>query len=71
MSLEVSADVPITLIKYVKRTLEVFVSDDGTTERFLAEDPYILSQQPQSLLCIPIINQGKLMGIIYLENHVT
>ncbi|AHJ27091.1 AAA family ATPase [Nodularia spumigena CS-584] len=71
MSLELSADVPVPLIKYVKRTLEVFVSDDAKTVTFLAEDTYILTQQPQSLLCIPIINQGKLLGIIYLENNLT
>ncbi|HYW19021.1 MAG TPA: AAA family ATPase [Nodularia sp. (in: cyanobacteria)] len=71
MSLELSEDVPITLIKYVKRTLEVFVTDDAQTVTFLEEDTYILTQQPQSLLCIPIINQGKLLGIIYLENNLT
>ncbi|MEA5580303.1 AAA family ATPase [Nodularia harveyana UHCC-0300] len=71
MRLEVSADVPITLINYVKRTLEVSVIDDATNVTSLAGDRYILSQQPQSLLCIPIINQGKLLGIIYLENNLT
>ncbi len=71
INLELSDDIPITLVKYVKRTLEVFVSDDATTLTFLAEDTYILTQQPQSLLCIPIINQGKFLGIIYLGNHLT
>ncbi len=69
--LELSRDVPITLIQYVKRTLEVFVTDDAKSVTFLAGDRYILREQPQSLLCIPIINQGKLLGIIYLENHLT
>ncbi|MDB9375134.1 ATP-binding sensor histidine kinase [Nodularia sphaerocarpa] len=71
INLELSEDVPITLVKYVKRTLEVFVTDDAKTVTFLAGDRYILSQQPQSLLCMPIIHQGKLLGIIYLENHLT
>jgi signal transduction histidine kinase len=30
----------------------------------------ILNQQPQSILCTPIINQGKLLGILYLENQL-
>ncbi|TVP60296.1 MAG: GAF domain-containing protein [Nodularia sp. (in: Bacteria)] len=71
MRLELSHDVPITLIQYVKRTLEVFVTDDAKTVTSLAGDRYILTHQPQSLLCIPIINQGKLLGIIYLENNLT
>ncbi|NER32032.1 MAG: GAF domain-containing protein, partial [Symploca sp. SIO1C4] len=35
------------------------------------DDPYILEHQPKSVLCAPILNQGKLIGIIYLENNLT
>ncbi|OCQ88969.1 serine/threonine protein kinase [Nostoc sp. MBR 210] len=68
---ESSNDIPITLIKYVNRIKEVFVVDDAKTVDFLAEDRYIISEKPKSLLCIPIINQGKLLGILYLENSLT
>ncbi|BAY25803.1 multi-sensor signal transduction multi-kinase [Calothrix sp. NIES-2100] len=71
IGVESSKDVPITLIQYVKRTKEVFVVDDAQTVTFLAGDRYIILEKPKSLLCIPIINQGKLLGIIYLENHLT
>ncbi|WP_066423620.1 ATP-binding sensor histidine kinase [Anabaena sp. 4-3] len=71
ISLENSQDIPVTLINYVKRTKEIFVSDDAKTVAFLASDRYILKQKPQSLYCIPIINQGKLLGILYLDNHLT
>ena len=69
--LESSCDVPITLINYVKDTKEIFVIDDAKTVDFLIGDRYIVRQQPKSLLCIPIINQGKLLGILYLENNLT
>jgi predicted ATPase/tRNA A-37 threonylcarbamoyl transferase component Bud32 len=69
--LESSYDVPITLINYVKRSLEIFVTDDANTVAFLGGDRYIVREQPQSILCIPIINQGKLIGILYLENDLT
>jgi predicted ATPase/signal transduction histidine kinase/tRNA A-37 threonylcarbamoyl transferase component Bud32 len=69
--LESSYDVPVTLINYVKRTLEIFVIDDAKTVDFLVGDRYIESQQPKSLLSIPIINQGKLRLILYLENNLT
>ncbi|MDZ8239344.1 MAG: AAA family ATPase [Nostoc sp. ChiQUE01a] len=71
ISLESSYDVPITLINYVKRSREILVIDDAMAVSFLAADSYIICEQPKSLLSIPIINQGKLIGIIYLENNLT
>lgn len=70
-SLELNCDVPITLINYVKRTKEISVIDDARLEQFLASDRYIVERQPQSLLSIPILNQGKFLGILYLENNLT
>ncbi|MBE9052867.1 AAA family ATPase [Nostocales cyanobacterium LEGE 11386] len=69
--LEFSHDVPINLINYVQRNLEIFVTDDTKNVRFLAGDRYIIREQPKSLLCIPMIKKGKLLGILYLENHLT
>ncbi len=37
----------------------------------LENDPYIIRQQPKSLLCTPILNQGKLLGLLYLENNLS
>ncbi len=71
ISLSCSYDLPITLINYVKRTKERFVIDDAKLEEFIANDRYILHERPKSLLCIPILNQGKLIGILYLENNLT
>ncbi|MEH1933255.1 MAG: AAA family ATPase [Nostoc sp.] len=70
-SLESSYDVPITLINYVKRSREILVIDDAMAVYFLAADSYIINEEPKSLLSTPIINQGKLIGILYLENHLT
>ncbi|OKH45045.1 serine/threonine protein kinase [Calothrix sp. HK-06] len=69
--LESSDDIPITLINYVKRTLETLVIDDVKADTSIASDSYIIREKPKSILCIPIINQGKLIGIIYLENKLT
>ncbi|MGB3206650.1 MAG: GAF domain-containing protein, partial [Crinalium sp.] len=61
---------PQTIINYVERTREDLVlSYACQTERFLA-DPYILGHQIKSVLCTPILNQGKLIGILYLENNL-
>ncbi|BAZ29800.1 multi-sensor signal transduction multi-kinase [Cylindrospermum sp. NIES-4074] len=71
LCLESSKEVPITLINYVKRTGEILVIDDATVVTPLITEQYIIRQQPKSLLCIPISNQGKLLGILYLENNLT
>ncbi|BAY93172.1 MULTISPECIES: trifunctional serine/threonine-protein kinase/ATP-binding protein/sensor histidine kinase [unclassified Tolypothrix] len=69
--LESSDHVPITLINYVKRIQEILVIDDIKTQAAFALDIYITREEPKSILCIPIINQSKLLGIIYLENNLT
>ena len=69
--LDSTEKVPVRLINYVKRVKESIVIDNAETEKFLAVDSYILREQPKSILCMPIINQGKFFGILYLENRLT
>jgi len=66
-----SPDIPVTAINFVKRTNKTLAIDDVTVETMLAADPYIIRAQPKSILCTPIIDRGKLLGILYLENHLT
>jgi predicted ATPase/signal transduction histidine kinase len=68
--LEESEVVPLTLINYVKRTKETLIFDDASNQPRFASDPYIIQHQPQSLLCTPISERGKMMGILYLENNL-
>ncbi|MEH2358022.1 AAA family ATPase [Nostoc sp.] len=63
--------VPISLINYVKRTQEILVIDDIKNKAYFAVDNYIKREEPKSILCIPMLNQGKLLGLIYLENNLT
>ena len=62
--------IPLTLINYVKRTKETLIFDDASNQPRFASDPYIIQHQPQSLLCTPISERGKMMGILYLENNL-
>ncbi|WP_445638179.1 histidine kinase [Nostoc sp. DSM 114161] len=66
-----SPEVPRSLIYAVKRNLQPSVIIDTAMYSTLLADPYIMRQQPKSLLCMPIIHQGKLLGILYLENNLT
>ncbi|MEG4405323.1 AAA family ATPase [Microcoleus sp. MON2_D5] len=68
---ENSQQLPISLINYVARTQENVVLSDATCEGTFTADTYIVNQKPKSVLCTPIIHQGKLTGILYLENNLT
>lgn len=62
--------VPCSVINYVARTLEpVFLGDAATSSNF-SNDTYIESHKTKSLLCLPMINQGHLIGMVYLENNL-
>ncbi len=63
--------IPVTLINYVKRSLKTVVMDDATAANNFSFDPYLMQEQPKSVLCAPILNQGKLIGLLYLENGLT
>ena len=65
-----SQNLPATLINYVVRTQETVVVNDATHDERFQYDSYIISHKVKSALCIPIISQGDLISIIYLENNL-
>ncbi|UKO99531.1 ATP-binding sensor histidine kinase [Nostoc sp. UHCC 0870] len=69
--LENNPSVPVKLIHYVKNTLETVVIHDLKTDLPGMISNYLHQHQPKSVLCLPLINQGHLIGILYLENQVT
>ena len=64
-------ELPTALIYYVARTQQTVVLDDASSQNQFAADAYIQNHQPKSILCIPIINRGQFIGILYLENNLT
>ncbi|MBD2682833.1 MULTISPECIES: ATP-binding sensor histidine kinase [Nostoc] len=62
--------VPISLVTKVKRSLQPAVISNAVQDSLSIGDAYIQNQQPKSLLCSPILQQGKLLGIVYLENNL-
>ena len=68
--LEDSQDVANTLVLYVARTQENVVLNNAWVEGHFVRDPHINQQQTKSVLAMPLLNQGKLVGILYLENNL-
>ena len=65
-----SNELPLTIINYVQRTKEVVALSNACIEGIFINDPYIIKNNVKSILCIPIINKVKLIGILYLENNL-
>ncbi|MGD1702954.1 trifunctional serine/threonine-protein kinase/ATP-binding protein/sensor histidine kinase [Dapis sp. BLCC M229] len=63
--------VPIRLIQYVKNTQSVVLIDEAKTEIAGILEGYLLTYQPQSVLCVPLLHQGHLVAILYLEHLTT
>ena len=62
---------PELILHCVLRTRESVILEDAAARSAFGEDPYIRERQTRSILCLPLINQGKLNGVVYLENNLT
>ncbi|MEB3829706.1 trifunctional serine/threonine-protein kinase/ATP-binding protein/sensor histidine kinase [Phormidium sp. CCY1219] len=69
--LEERPDLPISVINYVARTEETVVLNDAVNEELFAEDSYITTHQPKSIVGVPVRDRGTLTGVLYLENRLT
>src|SRR5216684_4280139 len=65
------AALPESLVRYVMRTQETVMLDDASSQNPFSADPYIDQRRARSILSLPLINQGKLIAILYLENNLT
>ncbi|MEO1683826.1 MAG: AAA family ATPase [Cyanobacteria bacterium J06631_12] len=69
--LQQCSTLPKKVIQAAIRTQTVAVYDNLSTVLQFASEPYITEHQPKSALCLPINQQGKIIGILYLENNLT
>jgi len=61
---------PQAIISYVNRTGEsIILGDIQQADRF-SHDPYLQHHHPHSILCYPLLKQGDVIGIVYLENRL-
>jgi predicted ATPase/signal transduction histidine kinase len=64
------SDLPDSLLHYVIRTQESVILDDASTQNEFSQDEYVRQRRPRSVLCLPLVKQVKLVGILYLENSL-
>jgi predicted ATPase/signal transduction histidine kinase/DNA-binding response OmpR family regulator len=58
------------VLDYVKRSRKPIILGNAAEDPDFALDPYINQQQIKSLLCMPIIKQEELKGMLYIENNL-
>jgi PAS domain S-box-containing protein len=61
---------PESILRYVMRTHESVILDDASSTNPFSGDPYFLQNRVRSILCLPLLNQAKLSGALYLENNL-
>jgi GAF domain-containing protein len=65
-----TAELPESIIHYVARTQESVILDDASAQNPFSADTYIRRLRARSILCFPLINQAKLIAVLYLENSL-
>ncbi len=68
---ETAAMFPESVVRYVARTRKDVILDDATAGNPFSGDPYIAQRRARSIVCLPLVNQGRLNGILFLENNLT
>jgi len=66
----VSSTMPESILRYVTRTHESVILDDASSSNSFSADPYLVQNRVRSILCLPLLNQAKLLGVLYLENNL-
>jgi PAS domain S-box-containing protein len=64
------SELPVLVLEQVIRTKSRVILDDARGENAFAEDEYIGRKQARSLLCLPLLKQAELIGVLYLENSL-
>lgn len=62
---------PESILRYVVRTQQIVNLDDASKPNPFSSDPYVAKSRVRSVLCFPLVRQGELPAVLYLENGLT
>ena len=66
-----AADLPESVFRYALRTKEPVLLHDASGQSQFSTDEYLREHHAKSVLCLPIVKQTRLLGMLYLENNLT
>src|SRR5882757_4367082 len=61
---------PESVLHTVIRTRESVILDDALAQNPISGDEYLCQKRARSVLCLPLVKQAKLIGVLYLENNL-
>ena len=65
-----AVELPESIVRYAARTQESVILDDAAAQNPFSTDEYIREQRPRSVLCLPLVKQGVLVAVLYMENNL-
>ncbi len=65
------SEVPEAVLHTVIRTRASVILDDASAQNPFSGDGYFRDTHARSVLCLPMLKQAKLIGVLYLENNLT
>ena len=66
----IAAELPDSIVHFVVRTHENVILGDASAQNPFSSDPYFRQHHARSVLCLPLLKQAKLVGLLYLENNL-
>jgi PAS domain S-box-containing protein len=66
-----AAELPEAILHTALRTRQSVILDDAQQSPLFASDPYMQQWRPRAVLCLPLVKQAELIGLLYLENNLT
>lgn len=70
-SLDDAGDICRAIVRYVYRTGERVILNNACQEGVFKDNQEVQSMQLRSILCLPVIKQSRMIGILYLENRLS
>nr|WP_241023586.1 ATP-binding protein [Burkholderia sp. Ac-20365] len=64
------ADIPLGIFMTVTRTRRRVLLDDAFWTGTFSRDPDVIRRRLRSVLCMPLLKQSELVGILYIENNL-
>ncbi len=69
--LEDAVDICKAIVRYAYRTGERVILNNASQEGAFKDNPEVQLMQLRSVLCLPVLKQSKMIGVLYLENRLS
>src|SRR2546422_6217687 len=64
------SELPESIVHYAARTQESVILGDASAAGPFSGDGYLRERRARSVLCLPLVKQGRLVALLYLENSL-